>query len=197
MRKEQEERHFRHLREQKAAAAAAAQASVKPPNDEACGEDELVEELHDNLALAQASVEANDLAQESSVVCDQEWAWDLPALNKTVHRDALDWIEERSDGYYCKICSKAGMVRKGKKAWTKNPCTNKDAVKAIAKHKMNQDHVALINASQASQTSIPDAKVKLNPQDMLFVQKRMRTLYMLAKIFWRFHCLETSLSWVY
>ena len=39
---------------------------------------------------------------------------------------------------------------------------NKNAVKAITKHKKNQDHVAFINASQASQTSIassPDVPV--------------------------------------
>jgi hypothetical protein len=104
-------------------------------------------------------------------------SWDLSKLPPP-HADARDWLQASTDGYRCKLCLLGPQLHSGKQVWTLNPCTNTDMTNAIRRHKESAMHKA---ALEAPTQTMPDVAEKLQPDDLLLIQKRMRIIYCLAK----------------
>ena len=103
-------------------------------------------------------------------------AWNLKALGKKFD---ISWLRQRHNGYYCDVCSHSVGLRQGKQIWTQKPCVNKNADAAIRKHLASETHRAVTKCT--TQTTVPEIKEKMRPEDILLIEKRLRTIYCLAK----------------
>jgi hypothetical protein len=106
-------------------------------------------------------------------------SWDLkklaPAAAKT---RPTDWIIQRPEGYYCKLCRDALGSAQG--VWITTPCTNKEMNKAIVKHHKGVQHQAYLNETTGSKSQVRHLE-DLNTQEMISITKRMRDVYYLVK----------------
>jgi hypothetical protein len=106
-------------------------------------------------------------------------SWDLKKLApKAAKTRPTDWVIQRPEGYYCKLCRDALGSAKG--VWVTTPCTNKEMNKAIVKHHKGVQHQAYLNERTGSKSQVRHLE-DLNTQEMISITKRMRDVYYMVK----------------